>query len=32
MPELGEAFNPYSSGDAWHFFVSPTTIVGRPSR
>ena len=32
LPEVADEFNPISSGEPWHFFVSPTSIFGKPSR
>ena len=31
LPQLADAFNPISSGEPWHFFVSPSTIFGKQS-
>jgi hypothetical protein len=30
--DIADAFNPISSGEPWHFFVSPTSIFAQPSR
>jgi hypothetical protein len=32
LPDVADAFNPISSGEPWHFFVSPTNIFGKRSR
>jgi hypothetical protein len=31
-PDIADAFNPISSGEPWHFFVSPRSILGTPSK
>ena len=30
-PDIAESFNWLSSGEPWHFFVSPESIVGKRS-